>query len=220
MVRPSILFCVFECSARYLVRCLASRAYCTLGCEGIKVTDQNSWCCAWQALMREGNARMQAMQHAIDKQPLHKGPGIILEDIEDESSDEEDIAQNVLAAAGAAASNPFGAASRGMEQLLRSSHDLAQGVSAHLEPALTVRYGTQLAQLADEGYDNVEVLLLLPLLPSFSKPTSRSSTTTLLSLVASVVGGLHIDMLASYSYTCQRTYPSRRALLWFCSACS
>jgi hypothetical protein len=113
--------------------------------------------------MREGNARMQAMQHAVEKQPHHMGPETILEDNEDESSDEEDALQNVLAAAGATAADRVGAASRGMENFIRSTRDLAQGVSAlSLEPALSVRYATQLSQLADEGYDNEEVLLLLP----------------------------------------------------------
>jgi hypothetical protein len=136
--------------------------------------------------MREGNARMQAMQHAMDKQPHHKGPETILEDNEDESSDEEDAVQN-----SAAAADPVGAASRGMEHFMRSTHDLVQGVSAlSLEPDLVVRYATQLSQLADEGYDNVEVLLLLPhSSPPAANPPLASQQEHLYPLSPSVVGG-------------------------------
>jgi PAB1-binding protein PBP1 len=153
--------------------------------------------------MREGNARMQAMQHAVEKQPHHMGPETILEDNEDESSDEEDALQNVLAAAGATAADRVGAASRGMENFIRSTRDLAQGVSAlSLEPALSVRYATQLSQLADEGYDNVEVLASpATLLPS-SKPTSRFSTRTPLFPVSIGGGRASMDML----WTCCPTY--------------
>ena len=191
--------------------------------------------------MREGNARMQAMQHAMDKQPHHQGPETILED---ESSDEEDAVKtlNVLAAAGLAAADPVGAASRGMEHFMRSTHDLAQGVSAlSLEPASTVRYATQLSQLAHEGYDNVEVLLPATLLPSSSKPTSRSSTTTPLSPV-SIGGGWasngHVAHMLPclFAYMCWLTYSYIHVfaylflymlalplpilvLLWSCRAC-
>jgi len=127
---------------------------------------------------------MQAMLHAAEQLLLHKGPATIYEENEDESSGDEDIADRILAAAGAAAAEGVQAAgaiaSQGVEHLLNVSHDLAQGaenVGAHVSPAMLEAYHTyasQLAQLADEGYDNVEVL------PAFAclLPASRLRTCT------------------------------------------
>ena len=155
-----------------------------------------------QLLASTANAHMQAVLQLMEKDTHDQEEAMAVIDEESSDEDEEGLSEMVAAYTqlGVRAVEALG------EELMEVGegvHDAATRLSGNLNEA-SLRFGTELAHLADEGYDNIEVLLLCMCIYRYLYVYVRMMYTY---LCISVCVYVHVHVfMYMYLCTCVYTY--------------